>query len=64
MFKAGDLVEAVDYCGHWETATVIRVAVTTFLVNFVGWSRKFDRWVDSRARRSTPPYSSAIQQFW
>ena len=46
MFVVNSFVEAVDADGRWETARVADVSDSRFLVSFVGWSRRFDRWVD------------------
>lgn len=51
MFSVGDFVEAVDECGHWATAKVVETSSATILVTFVGWSSRFNRWVENDAVR-------------
>ena len=45
VFNVGEFVEAVDECGHWATSKVVEIVNAMVLVTFVGWSSRFNRWV-------------------
>ena len=58
MFAMNSFVEALDAEGRWESARVEQVLDGNYLVSFVGWSRRYDRWVAPAQLRPTTSVAS------
>lgn len=57
-YAVGDRVDCTDLEGLWHEAVVKEVdPVQGYRVHFLGWSSRWDEWVEAETERIQPPYS-------